>query len=103
MDVREEGVKSLSGSLKIIGDTQGWWRTGALDEGRGRGSPGVSLFSRQRKQTNPGPMCFFLPLQICQVQPLCVIDANDPPNGPARRILNLQMTAFAGTTNHQAL
>lgn len=66
---------------------------------------GVTVSSKAEKTNQPvsSPLHPFLHLQSHEVQPLCVIDANDPPNGPAERNLNLQMTAFAGTTNHRAL
>lgn len=82
-------------------------RTGgeAVDGGGAEGALGCHCVFQAQKTNKPrsGPLCLFLPLRSHQVQLLRVIDANDPPNGPARRISNLQMTAFAGTTNHGAL
>ena len=99
MDAREDGMKNQSWSLWTVRDTlsvgtrqEGSPVRGGLEEGLG-----VTVFSRKR--TDPCSTCFFLPLQSC----LCVTDTNDSHNGPARRILNLQMTAFAGTANHQTL
>lgn len=71
----------------------------------GGGGAGVSLClpCAENKQTQEQSLSLFLPLGSHQVRLLCVIDANDPPNGSSRRISNLQMTAFAGITNHGAL
>lgn len=105
-DAREDDAKSQSWSLQITGDPL---LSVAGQERKLWGGSGERMLGRhcvfQAKKTNKptcSPLCLFLFLQNRQVQLLCVIDANDPPNGPARRISNLQMTAFAGTTNHGA-
>lgn len=81
MDAREDGMKNQSWSLWTVRDTlivgtrqEGSPEWGGLEEGLG-----VTVF--YRKRTDPCPMCFFLHLQSC----LCVTDANDPPNGPAKK------------------
>lgn len=89
-------------SLEIL-SCQWQDRKGSSGWGRDGEDAGVSL-CLPGKENKPtwGPLCIFLPLQSLQVQLLCVIDANDPPKGPARRISNWQMMAFAGATNHGA-
>lgn len=69
---------------------------GGEEEG-GLGCQCVIQAKKTNKQTPTSPSGHFLPLQSP------VIDVNSSPNGPARRVSNLQMTAFAGTTSHGAL
>lgn len=90
--VRDGVCQSLETLLmSVSGQERRTWMEGGEE---GRLGCHCVFQAKKTNKTPTSPSCLFRPLHSR------VIDANNPPNGPARRISNLQMTAFAGTTNH---